>query len=367
MIPSVRSSSSCNAKALLLAGALLTGCAGEKPPEPPASVPAVAMPQLTPMPVSDAIGAAPHSPTSPLRIGEHGDVLLADMSLDGKLLRTIDTLGQVRWQAGAPGEGPGEARLALPLEITDSSLMAFDLSTRRLTEWDSAGALLRTTLPLPRIPLARVRDNEWLGWEPDQPRYGVVLLDGDGHTREVLDHAEAQYVGMFPAVKDPRMIVPPVLGSWRDGFVVANGKTYQLAFYDWNGKLRHTIGRVLPENHLTATQVDAELGALAGRPGFRSVTQERRRAQLAAQVRPWFTHLTPLGLDAAGRVWVVGQQGDTTFADLFTERQFLGRIVLACPGFQGRWAMRGEWLALVCAPEDSSAEGDAVVKRWRVR
>ncbi len=325
------------------------------------------MPTLVAMPTSNDVAASPHSPTSPIRIGLHGDVLLADLSLDGKVLRTIDTLGHVHWQAGRRGEGPGEARLALPLEITDSSIMAFDLATRRLTEWDSTGKMLRTTLSLPRIPLARTRENEWLGWEPDQPRYGVVLVDAEGHTREVLDHAEAHYVEMFPAVSDPRMIVPPALGSWRGGIVVANGKTYQLALYDWNGMLKHTVSRVLPENHLSAKQVDAELGGLAGRPGQRSENQELRRAQLAAQVRPWFTHLTPLGLDSAGRIWVVGQQGDTTFAEVFTAEQFVGRIVLPCAGFQGRWAMRGEWLALVCAPDDASAVGDAVVKRWRVR
>ncbi|MEO5800566.1 MAG: hypothetical protein ABIZ70_15110 [Gemmatimonadales bacterium] len=345
---------------------LLAGCGSDRAPAVAAVTPAVAMPTLVALPTSNEIAASPHSPTSPLRIGEHGDVLLADLSLDTKLLRTIDTLGRVRWQAGRGGEGPGEARLALPLEVTDSSILAFDLATHRLTEWDSAGKLLRTTLPLPRIPLARTRDNEWLGWEPDQPRYGVVVVDADGHTREVLDRAEPQYVEMFPAVSDPRMIVPPALGSWRGGIVVANGKTYQLAFYDWNGVLQRIISRALPPNHLSPRQVDAELGGLAGRPGQRTENQELRRSQLAAQVRPWFTHVTPLGLDDAGRIWVVGQQGDTTFADVFSATQFLGRIVLPCVGFQGRWAMRGEWLALVCAPDDSAAPGDAVVKRWRV-
>ncbi len=348
---------------LLTLVALLPGCRAGR--SDAVATLSVAMPTLTALPTSTRIDAAPHSLSAPIRIGLHGDVLLSDPRAD-RQLRVVDTAGVVRWLAAPKGEGPGEARMAMPLDLSDTSLMAFDLATHRMTEWDSSGRMLRTTAALPRTPLALVGPDSWLGWEPDQPRYGVVLLDAEGHSREVLDHGEAAYVEMFPAVRDPRMIVPPTLGTWQGGFVVANGAKYVLALYDWNGGYVRTLRRELPENHYSEKQADAELGALAGRPGQRTDNQELRRAEVMARVRPWFTHVTPLGLDAAGRIWVVGQQGDTTFADVFTAAQFVGRVVLPCDGFQGRWAMRGNWLALVCAPDDPAAAVDAVVKRWRV-
>ncbi|MEP6591021.1 MAG: hypothetical protein ABJC19_07545 [Gemmatimonadota bacterium] len=349
---------------ILALAALLTGCAAQSAPPTPTSTTA-RLPTLTALVSSGALEAAPHSRNAPIRLGENGSVLLSDPSATLQL-RVVDTLGRVRWQAAPRGEGPGEARMAMPLELTDSSLLAFDLATHRLSEWDSAGTLLRTTPALPRTPLARLGDHRWLGWEPDQPRFGVVEVDAEGHTRPVLDHADAELVALFPAVADARMIVPPALGKWRGGVLVGNGKSYTLALYDSGGRHVRTLHRVLPPNRRSAAQVDAELGALAGRPGARSEHQEARRAQLAAEVRPWFTHVTPLGLDEAGRIWVVGQQGDTTFADVFTDDAFIGRILLPCAGFEGRWALRGHWLALVCAPDDPAFAGDAVVKRWRV-
>ncbi|MEP6591016.1 MAG: hypothetical protein ABJC19_07520 [Gemmatimonadota bacterium] len=67
-----------------------------------------------------------------------------------------------------------------------------------------------------------------------------------------------------------------------------------------------------------------------------------------------------------GRRPHLATEGGVVFADVFTDDAFIGRLLLLCAGFEGRRALRGHWLALVCAPDDPAAAGDAVVKRWRI-
>ena len=135
--------------------------------------------------------------------------------------------------------------------------------------------------------------------------------------------------------------------------------------YDWEGRYRFALGRDLGRNRRSAAQVERDLAARDRSVVARSAAdREAARRRLAADSIRWFSHLSPPRPDHAGRIWIVGTAGDTTFADLFAAQQFIGRLVLDCPGFRGRWALERRWLALVCEAAD---DRDAEVKLWEVR
>ena len=162
----------------------------------------------------------------------------------------------------------------------------------------------------------------------------------------------------------------PTVGVWQGGILIGNGRTYRIALYDWDGKLV----RVLARDTTSSLPGSARVGKLVRQAAsFRGPNGERPDpVQLAqdqdkARTTPmrFFSHLAPLQTDARGRIWVVGPDADSAYADVFTPTGFIGRLALGCGGFAGRWALKGEWLAMACdADEDDTV--DAVVKLFRI-
>lgn len=350
-------------------GLLAAGCgAADGAPRLPATTQRTApatMPVLTLVAQSTDESAALRSPASALRVGHHGQVLFLNVPLTEGLLRVMDTTGQRRRRIGAFGEGPGEARMPLPLDITDSTIEAFDLATRRMTVWDTGGRLRETSSPLTQIPQVRTPDGRWVAIEGGTAGWNVSLLDlGQGVGHRISAATDTMFRTMFPATDDPRARPAPVLGLWDGGYVIANGTTYRLALYDWHGALRHLIGRDLPPNLPSDSAVESAMRQWRHAGGRGDEAQVR--ARIARTPSPWFSAVAPLGLDVQGRIWVVVQQGDSVFADLFAPTGFLGRIPVPCPRFAGRWALAERWIAMACAPDDPTFPGEGIVKLFRI-
>jgi hypothetical protein len=163
-----------------------------------------------------------------------------------------------------------------------------------------------------------------------------------------------------------------VVGLWPGGFFAADGFKYRLALYSWDGTLQAILARDLPPSLLSAARVEQELKQnltiLESRRGkFAAADVQRLRDEAARRVRPYFRHNTlSTGLDSQGRIWIVGLEADSGYADLFNSNRFLGRLHLPCPGFDAGWSLKGTWLALACAPADPAFDGDAVFKVFRI-
>jgi hypothetical protein len=91
------------------------------------------------------------------------------------------------------------------------------------------------------------------------------------------------------------------------------------------------------------------------------------RAEWRRRTMPAFATPVASRVDAHGRLWVVGMEDDSAFADVFTGHQFLTRIHIGCHFFNDSSSLRDRWLALVCAPESAEFEGDAVVKLFEIQ
>lgn len=345
---------------------LLLGCGpgGEHVPPPDGRVPVLR--EVTVAPDADAVGGT----ATGVVVGPQGALLIRPVpGADWALSLHLPDQGWRR--IGGIGEGPGEMRMALPLAVTESSAVAWDLATQQLGRWDLAGRWLGAhRVEGSFTPYVVVPDHGVVGSVERREGTVPVRLDtARTSVEDLLPGLDTAYRRVFPRVEGlaARFGNPAVVGHWRGGILLGNGFSYQLLAYDWDGRLRFAFGRELPVNRRTPAQVERQIAGLRASPiGQDEAVIARARRRLASDSSRWFSHLSPPTADARGRIWVVGLDGDQGFADLFAESQFLGRLPLDCPGFEGRWGLHGEWLALVCAPEDPQDDRDAEVRLWRI-
>ena len=192
--------------------------------------------------------------------------------------------------------------------------------------------------------------------------------------RELVDPSDP-FLARFPKrqlMADGSTIKLPVLGVWQDGFLVADGFDYRIALYDWDGNLIRVLGRSLPASKQSPRRiqraVDLAIRSHPRRSALRPDDVNRIRERTINRPQPFFTHRGPsqIRADSAGRFWVLGIDGDSGFADVFSSTEFLTRIPLSCPDFESRWALNDTWLALVCATPDSAFAGDNVFQLYRI-
>jgi hypothetical protein len=178
----------------------------------------------------------------------------------------------------------------------------------------------------------------------------VIVADGDSAVTELLD--------ISPVGRGAQSQLASITTT-RGRVVVANGLKYRWLIYSADGKLLGDGGRSLDTTQrLTQRQVEAELRQIeASGQSLTAKYLESVRRQLERQRLPFFSPVQGLRHDGAGRLWVVGYQADSAFADLFGERGFVRRLPLGCPGFDGQWDLTGSWLVLACGHRDPAVPG----------
>ncbi len=352
----------------IAAGVTGASCSHDAPRSRDHVAASVSLPRLQYMAASDT-GSGPLATSSNVAVGPRGEVLITDYDGAPVPLRLIDLARHTDSGIAHHGEGPGEIRYAMPMLVTDSSVLAWDLANWRVTEWSRdnrviASYQLRSTLTL----AAALDTRHVIGVRQRSEGSFPVIIDlGSGRIDDIVSPQDTSYQRLF-GIAGERLENLPVIGAWSNGVFIGDNIAYRIALYDWHGKLVHVIDRQdIGSNLPTARAVAKELSFLRATGRARAPADvERARARLAATAIAWFSRLGPPQSDAHGRLWVVGTHNDSTFADVFAETQFLGRIWLDCKDFGGRWSMNGEWIALPCAPDDPGSEREAVVKVWRV-
>lgn len=310
-------------------------------------------------------------PNVPIAIGPAGSVLHEVTLESGLRLGLIDTAGTLLAAVARSGEGPGEVQLPIPLRVSDTSVKAVDMATLRVTEWSLSGDLIQSLqLEQPILPTTEA-NGRWVAVDLTRgsptPVWRPARVEGEwtpiGAGSEELD-------SVVRANAD-RTQLPPI-GIRRGGFLVADGQDYRIAAIGIDGTPQGMIHRDLPPNLPSASQIEREMerNRRARRPDGKLRYERARLIQLEDSIRrtplPWFRHGTALHADDLDRLWVIGVQHDTTFADVFVEQQWIGRHTFDCPGFAGRWALNRRWIALVCADTTGASATGARVVRYEI-
>ena len=276
---------------------------------------------------------------STIVIGHDGALIFTSPreTLRFQLLTTDGNLVRI----GRGGDGPGEIHDPLAMGLQDSTLVAFDRANMRLSTWDRAGGHLASepsalSSLTEFVPLGGDR---WLIPGPIREQLSVGILSSrTGKVHQVPLGDDSFISSNWPTLRD-HASNPPALGAWSDGFVLGDTEDNQAALYGWDGARVAVIAEVIPQN----------ASPLA------DTTEAPPR---------WFSRR--MRRDAESRMWLMGARGDHTIAAVYQGDSLLGIIEIPCGDMGPRWDLNGEWLALICAPDDHLALDGAVVKKFRI-
>lgn len=330
------------------------------------------VPRIVPVFTSTTIDASPQALYSLIAVGPQGHMLFNAEGGAAFHLVLLDSAGKVLKRLAREGEGPGEARNPFPMYVGREEVGAWDVGLMRLSEWSFDGALRRSSTPKSAAAIVARFGNQYLGLAISSTGARPITLDpATGSTQDLLTPADSFYHAEFkPASPTNPVSVAPVFGEWTDGFIVANPAIYHIGLYRKDGTLVRVLSRAVPPSYPGAARLDRQMALVRSmKIGGRQRTDaeiQTIRDRAATTPFPSFAIGVPLRTDAKKRIWVVGIQGDSAFADVFTAERFLGRIGIACPGFEGKWSLSGSWLAMVCAPQDPNYDGNAVVRLFRI-
>jgi hypothetical protein len=176
---------------------------------------------------------------------------------------------------------------------------------------------------------------------------------GEEKSRPLLPVTDSFLQSVLRPAPGGNSLSGPRYGIGRNAIAVGDATAYKLAIYDVRDTRRYLIHRILQPNYRSPGEISdirkVEQTELASGRGGAAVASEihARLDTLDREVLPYFA---PDGLhfDGAGRLWVIGEVGDSTFADVLADGAFLGRQVLPCNHPGRRVALQGRWLALDC-------------------
>lgn len=361
----------CTVRQLLVV-LVVAGCRDVAPPRP--SVSAQSSEQLPTIRLHHASDHIENSPTSlgtQFAVNRDGMVIVNIPTNREMAYAVIDSNGKVVTAAGRVGEGPGEVRGGTII-FAEST---FVIANERFVQFDLRGKPISTVaLSFESYARAYVAPDQLLDVTPGSGgiRLGLTSLTS-GKFRPLVSSATDTFVANafgFPLRPDGGTR-NSTLGVWSAGFLVGDGWTYRLELYDWNGHPVRSLRRDIDPPVLSKARLDREVDLtvrslrLAGRRMDPAAVSELR-SQTAKWQQRHFSFFRPTGLDGEGRIWVLGIEADSGFADVFSSARFLGRISLPCAGFSHGWSLAGTWLVLACLPDAQDFAGDAVFKAFKI-
>lgn len=299
--------------------------------------------------------------TTPLLVGPGGELVFVGAPGEHGVVVRHPTGTSVSF--GPWGDGPGEMRNPMGYGVADSVVFIFDKSNQRLAQWTLAGRFLdeRPVTNLRAMFFAPLGGQRWLipGKALDQMSVGV--LDGQTGEFTALDLAEDVFVkAHWPDVRES-FTNPPSIGAWHGGFMLGDSRTYSLGFFDWSGTRVAVYEQGLGPNRYSDAAIERMVAEfkLVGRT-LSPVAKRRLRDEPS----PRFS--IRIRMDDLERTWLVGEHDGKAFADVFSGPEHLGRIEIPCVDVGPFWDVQGEWLAVVCKPDDPATSDAAIVKLFRI-
>ena len=352
---------------LAILAAVVLGCS-DSPRAPEASsapVPPSGMPSLERRSLALADADVAETYYWAMGVSEVGNIVFLASAKERPMFRVVDSTGRRLAAFGRQGDGPGEFRQPLTLEVRGDSLLIHDSGrmTSLLYTWGGR-SIGESQAPVFDIPLA------WIGdsmdhWQP--PGLGTTLPGrsvirrtqvGDTGGRVLIAAQDSGFqvvLASTPGGK-PLSRLPYAVGP--DRIYLADAYRYRIYSYDSTGHLIATFGRQLPPHRMGPRQLAQQRESILRQPKYmrgpkgEAIALPDRRGRLDTldrEITPHFNR-APLHVDAYGRLWVVGVTNDSTTVDVFVDTTFLGRVVLPCYLFRvgNPVALTGHWLLLEC-------------------
>ncbi len=347
----------------LLALSALAACAGEatrSATELPVAA-STELPRVVERPLAIAEGDQPDIEFDALHVSDRGLIAYRVSDRHAPLMRIIDTTGARVAAFGVRGEGPGEFGSVSSLGTWAGDTLYIDTDHAVFSAFTADGKHVRTW----RTPIAELA----LGILPDGSVVQANPIHTPGEVLRVLPEkrllsqqkpfleASESLVARGLLKADLRMRIPFGHGAGR--LAIGDGSAYQIDVYDTAGRYLHQVHRDLPPQVRGPRRLASLEQSLATSRAWRGPNGEplpsevlrQRRADLGKQAVPHFGR-SPFFFDGKGRLWVFGPTGDSTYADVFADTTFLGRLIFPCYNGAERRALAGSWLVMSCAPDE---------------
>jgi hypothetical protein len=356
-----------------LAHGVLLGCAPDKVETASGGLPTLALHHVT-----NDIETSPNSMAERAIVGPDGKLVFAADRESDWLVTVLDSNGAFLAGLGRRGSGPGEMQMAQVISIGDEGVTMFDPVQQRLVIAGLDDSLhSQVTFTEQFFPFHRWQ-GQLLGLSLGPAGFRVMVADiATGKTRDIVPPSDSFLTTTFPKPQltsqaEMMAMRVPGVGYLGDKLVVGEGHSYRLMVYNADGTTDHLLSRDIPPAVLGKVRLEAQIKTMRDAMNRFGAAGPEMESQMEAAIKSFterkIPHFGALALlsDSADRGWVIGSVGDSAFADIFTEGQYLGRLGIACRGFNEQWSLSGNWLAMVCMPDDPEDDRDALIKVFHI-
>lgn len=357
----------------LLLGTACTGGAGRIPDHAGGNLPSTSltesMPLLVPVPLPLDEDHDPPGPMEAIAVSPRGTLAFHNPRYrSDRFMLTIAAPATPPREIVRRGSGPGEiGHGSLRLRFLDTLLLADDREQARASLFSPHGGYLAgARVPFGWYLVGSTGDSldYFSGHSPagQAAIYRRAILGQKG--RVLIAHDDSLLRRVAPHLKEFRLAWAPAYATTGQRSVLGDPMRYRLRYYD-RGKPSLEFGREIPPRRRNAAAFERERRWITQqiRIGFVGPNGKRmalpglqeRLDTLDREVLPHFSR-HGLAFDHAGRLWVIGETGDSAFADVFADTTFLGRIALSCRGPDRSISFNTRWLAMICLTPDGEPE-----------
>lgn len=319
------------------------------------------MPQLKRIEVELADSLVPEF-GSPIAVSGGGLVALRlSLRAGPPLFVVLDSAGRLVGQAENVGQGPREIGFATYLGFLPSGLVAVDPEQFRAVSYDAKvrpKSMARLPLGARQVKLSNDSLDVYLGPSNRGPMLVRAPLDRSDTFRVLLgpdDSTFVQAVRSLPAYERDGLPVT----TWSRGVVVGDPIHDRLLYYNDAGQLVDSVRRSTEPRLRTERELGRDRKVWESRRFFRGPDGKpmilpqaaRKLDSLDVEVLPTFSR-AGLQRDGKGRIWVIREENDSAFADVYRDTDYLGRIGLECSTADRSISIAGDFFAQLCPVTD---------------
>lgn len=350
--------------ALVGAGAQMMSASAQTPNTVPKGTSGVVVPSLTRVRFANGLDTLIWETGQQIAVSRSGRIaVLGDLGADPAkktVLHIIDRSAKQFISVGLQGQGPGELTGSDIIFARGDTFDLFNLRRLVMIHYAADGKFLREERPVlgAGIPLQVVGDSIDVmsqRWPTSGTQTLVSRLPRIGTAPRSLLATTDSFA--LAAIQHPdvagRTRGMPAFASTASLVALAEPRSYRINVYDRTGRLSYSIQRKIQpkrRNPSELLEMRKSIEYLAEQSKGQPDRVKALKARLDTLGRESIPHFGYGGMhfDDAGRLWVIGTTGDSTFVDVFAKERFLRRTVLGCRNPQRRIALQGEWLALLC-------------------